>query len=185
MANTKSSSSAGLSLSPAGKVTFKVPKAYWEHFRAGVVFDLAFDSKSIVEQCLTGYKQRIWGYKPNHRGHIDLRGEEHTGPLGYLARTAVLLSELEDACPAAKEPERDIAITGDPESLMYSLHALANRIAGPMLTEALDGDLGSPNPEAREWSAVATWAMDSMEALEPARLAATKLRAEESKEAKS
>jgi hypothetical protein len=184
MANADSSSAAGHSL--PGLVEFKVPQAYWEHFRAGVVFDLAFDSKRRAEEFLEGFKQRLWGYKPDMRGYIDLRAEDHTGPLRYLAATGALLGAMEDACPAAEEPERDIVIEGDPETIMFGLHSLANRIAGPLLTEALDGDPGTPNPKAREWVAMATWAMDSMEKLNSAVRANTKRRAEaEEKGAKS
>jgi hypothetical protein len=168
-------------------VEFKIPQVYWEHFRAGVVFDLAFDSKNRAEQFLEGFKHRLWGYKPDMRGYVDLRAEEHTGPLRYLAGTAALFAAMEDACPAAEEPERDIKITGDPEAIMFALHALASKIAGPLFTEALDAEPGSPYPEAQEWSAIAIWATAAMEKLNPAVQANTKRRveADESKGAKS
>jgi hypothetical protein len=185
MANPDSSSSAGHPLPVP--VQFKVPKAYWEPFRAGVVFDLAFDSKNRADEFLEGFKQRLWGWKPKMRGYVDLRAEDHTGPLRYLAATGALLGAMEDACPAAEEPERDIVIEGDPETIMFGLHSLANRIAGPLFAEALDGDPGTPNPKAREWNVIATWAMDSMEKLNSAVLANSKRRveADESREGKS
>jgi hypothetical protein len=185
MANPDVSSSAGISLSPQGTVKFKVPQQYWEHFRAGVIFDLALDTKARVEHYSKGYEHRVYGYPPEQQGYVGLEGEEHTGPLRCVAQSAGLLVEMEDACPAARNPERDISIEGDPEAMIFALHALANEIAGPMFTLALDCEAGAPNPKAREWSVIALWAMDAMESLEPARLAATKLRAEESKEAKS
>lgn len=185
MANTNDSSGAGQSLSPQGTVEFKVPKAYWEHFRAGVVFDLAWDTNNAVERYEKGYRHRLYGHPPEWRGYVDLEIEDHTGPLRYIAQSAALIAAMEDACPAAEKPEGDIAITGDPEAMIFGLHALAERIAGPMITAALGIEATEPNPEAREWMAVATWALDAIESLEPSRRAVTKERAEAGEEEKA
>jgi hypothetical protein len=180
MANSHDSSGTGQVLS-----SITIPAGYWEPFRAGAIADLALDAGDTTKRFKKGYTQRMQGYPEDQRGAVSLKGEEHTGPLRYLAQTAALLVAMEEACPAGELPERAIEVNGHPEAIIFALQILASRFAGPMISEGLFSDQLAQD-SVGPWMEIAQWAMEEVPRLEPDRLEDTKRRVEAAKaEAKS